>query len=269
METTINLSTYQITKFLNTNINEWLEGLIKHTSEVMNEEPGYSQIKAWKDCYYVLQKEFEKVNFHSQSYFIFKYELKRERGRRPDVLLLSGSTVYILEFKQHSEYEKARVDQANLYARNIQFYHKNTHDLNVEALLVLTRSNEYLKEENDVTILSKNKICTFFSNKLDKPFEQDIQKWYDSPYEPSPSIVKYVKDIFNHKKLPQIKKASSAGIPETLRLIKQIINNETIESQYNLILLTGSSGARKTLVGLNYVYNAQNQKALFYQEITL
>ena len=48
-------------------------------------------------------KELTLVNFRSklqgEVYLVFEYELPREKGRRPDVLLLSGRNLLVLEFK--------------------------------------------------------------------------------------------------------------------------------------------------------------------------
>ena len=91
---------YSISNFLYTDKQDWLNILKSHVKTVMGEAAGDSQIRAWDDCYDVLQNEFSKLEFHEETYFVFEYELHRERGRRPDVLLLSGNTVYVLEFKQ-------------------------------------------------------------------------------------------------------------------------------------------------------------------------
>ena len=254
---------YSISDFLKTDINDWRQVLVDHVTNVMGEVPGDSQIRAWDDCFNVLQNEFTKMDFHEETYLIFEYELHRERGRRPDVLLLSGNTLYVLEFKQHGQPNLAQIDQAAAYARDLQHYHLATHNLEVKILLVLTGTEEYVKTYNNVLILSRDKISNYFLNKLDQPFSQNIEEWFKSPYEPLPSIVEAAKIFFEDEELPQINRASSAGIPKTLESIHTIIDNTDDLNPYNLILITGVPGAGKTLVGLNYVHSEKSKIASF------
>ena len=137
---------YPIVNFLQTEKKEWLDRLVAHVTTIMNEKPSDSQIRAWDDCFNVLQKEFKNIEFHDETYFVFEYELDRERGRRPDVLLLSGKSLYVVEFKQHNLPTLAQVDQASAYGRDLQHYHHGTHTLEVKRLLVLTGTQQYEKK---------------------------------------------------------------------------------------------------------------------------
>ena len=256
-------TTYSISDFLNTSKEEWLNTVKSHVNEVMEEMPGESQIKAWNDCFKVLQNEFKKISFDPHTYLIFEYVLHRERGRRPDVLLLTGNTVYVLEFKQHGQPTLAQIDQAAAYGRDLQHYHFATHDLEVNTLLVLTGAEQYEKVYNNVLILSKDKLSDYFQDKTSEPFVQGIDEWFKGPYEPLPSIVSAAKIFFYNEKLLQINRASSAGIPQTLESIQTIINNTNQSNPYNLILITGVPGAGKTLVGLKYVHSENKKIASF------
>jgi len=259
----MNNTIYTISKFLNTNKDTWLHSLISHVTKVMADAPGDSQIRAWKDCFDVLQSALRKVSFDPHTYLIFEYVLHRERGRRPDVLLLTGNTVYVLEFKQHGKPTLAQIDQASAYGRDLKHYHFSTHDLEVNTLLILTGAEQYEKIYNNVLILSRDKLSDHFQDKISEPFIQDIDKWFKGPYEPLPSIVLAAKIFFYNEELPQINRASSAGIPKTLKSIETIINNTNESSPYNLILITGVPGAGKTLVGLKYVHSENNKIASF------
>ena len=50
-------------------------------------------------------------------------ELPRERGRRPDVVILIGGTVLVLEFKDYRVPLQAHIDQVAAYARDLRNYH--------------------------------------------------------------------------------------------------------------------------------------------------
>ena len=118
---------YSIFDFLEEKKKDWLDTLVSHVTTVMSEKPGDSQIRAWDDCFNVLHEEFKNIDFHAETYLVFEYELHRERGRRPDVLLLSGNSVYMLEFKQYNLPTLAQIDQASAYGRDLEHYHFATH----------------------------------------------------------------------------------------------------------------------------------------------
>ena len=42
------------------------------------------------------------------------------------------------------------------------------------------------------------------------------EAWIDADYSPLPSLVTAARRIFEHEPLPQIRKAQSAGIPDTI-----------------------------------------------------
>ena len=68
-----------------------------------------SQKRAWHSCFQVLQHQL--CDLGGDPYLIFEYELPRERGRRPDVIMLACGTIVVLEFKDrdsaHEDSEKS------------------------------------------------------------------------------------------------------------------------------------------------------------------
>ena len=93
----------EISEFLDVSYSDWLGQLQNHHSQCMNEPANQSQIKAWKNSFKVLQRELPKlIEYHPDSdqwSILFEYELPREGGRRPDVVILGQGTVYVIEFK--------------------------------------------------------------------------------------------------------------------------------------------------------------------------
>ena len=93
----------------------------------MNCPADESQKAAWEHEFDILQIELKKLitakptigNFS----IIFEYELPRERGRRPDVIILGSSKILVLEFKDYSKILQAHVDQVDAYARDLKHYH--------------------------------------------------------------------------------------------------------------------------------------------------
>jgi len=95
----------------------------------------------------------------------------------------------------------------------------------------------------------------------------DIEAWFDSEYAPLPSLIRSAQMLFKEKSFPQIKKAQSAGIPETINKLKSIAAQAEENGSHHLALITGVPGAGKTLVGLQFVHEIDmvdnRQKAVF------
>ena len=51
---------------------------------------------------------------------VLEYELPREGGRRPDVLMLGNGVIAVIEFKSSSRNLRADIDQVAAYARDIK-----------------------------------------------------------------------------------------------------------------------------------------------------
>jgi hypothetical protein len=66
--------------------------------------------------------------------------------------------------------------------------------------------------------------------------------------------VQAARRIFQHERLPHVRRALAARIPETVALISSLVAEPESEGRRRLILLTGAPGAGKTLVGLRVVY---------------
>ena len=67
-------------------------------------------------------------------------------------------------------------------------------------------------------------------------------------------MVSAARRIFEHEPLPQIKKAQSAGIPDTIATLVAAANQARENRELHLALITGVPGSGKTLVGLQFVY---------------
>jgi hypothetical protein len=82
----------------------------------------------------------------------------------------------------------------------------------------------------------------------------DGESWIGADYSPLPSLVTAARRIFEHEPLPQIKKAQSAGIPDTIAKLVAAATEARDAQELHLALITGVPGSGKTLVGLQFVY---------------
>jgi hypothetical protein len=249
-----------ISNFLSTTKNIWLQKLSTYHQTFLNEPASKTQEKAWENCYSVLQSVFTDDQLNNPTVHdwpcIFEYELPRERGRRPDVIILTGSQVLVLEFKDFVKPLLAHIDQVAAYARDIQHYHAASHDLKVIPVLVLTLGKSVFYEENGVYITSPDYLGKTIISLTRNSTNEIInpEEWLVSDYAPLPSLINAARIIFEHEPLPFIRRAHSAGIPQTIAELVKIAKEAQSKRQYHLALVTGVPGAGKTLVGIQFVY---------------
>ena len=254
-----NRTVYSITDFLNIDVSIWGERLKEHINTCMGEAASYSQRKAWFDSFNILREQLEGITPNSDAKIIFEYELPRERGRRPDVLILSGNNFLVIEFKGYSNENAAQIDQVKHYARDLKNYHEKSHHLTIIPFLVLTSAHNVNKIVNNVKIVSGNLLGDVISKYVSDGFIK-IREWFYSNYAPLPNLIQSAQLIFKENTFPQIKKASSAGIPKTLKLLNNIVSSAQKNNTHHLVLISGVPGAGKTLVGIQFVFESYKQE---------
>lgn len=220
-----------------------------------------SQEVAWTDAYDVLQEQLKvvaTVDGDSLGWsVVFEYELPLEGGRRPDVVVLAGSTVIVIECKSAGVALVADLDQVEAYARDLADYHKVSHGRRVVPILLLVGAKGHAEVHGDVTVTSPDGVAQYLvsdGTAVDAPGAIDLVEWLHSPYEPLPTLVAAAKRIFRHEPLPHVYTALAAGIPETVDRLVDICDTTEGNSGRALAFVTGVPGSGKTLVGLRLVY---------------
>jgi hypothetical protein len=254
---------------------------------------GERQQISWKNAIVFLQTAFQniislksispyqKASFQSWG-IIFEYDLPLE-GTRPDIIILTPENVFVIEVKDTLTIRKADIDQTRGYVRDIENYHGQSRELVVKGILWVLQSNEKPRKIHNTWIITKNYIESAFGTLLksipddkSEPVSTDfdkksqemrefMKKWIDSPYEPLPKLIQAAKWIFQFHPLPQIKRAQSAGIPELIAYLHQLVETAKEKHEHHLILIGGVPGSGKTLVGLQFAheFSSQNDFALY------
>jgi hypothetical protein len=221
------------------------------------------QLVAWTDSIRMLKSECQElVRHHPETAhwgLILEYELLREGGRRPDLVILTGCSLNVIEFKGRSIAEQADVDQVIAYGRDLAEYHGGSRDLSVNRILALDATSTTPQLVDDVWIVGGRRLGKCLGMLAEDPpcKAPDVRSWIRSDYSPLPSLVKAARRIFEHEPLPQIRRASSAGIPEALHSLQVTAGSAQKRSERHIALITGVPGAGKTLVGLQLVYNTR------------
>ncbi len=256
-----------INLFLQTKKDAWLSSLSNHHKKCMNDLASTSQVAAWNNCYNILQEQLQRLvstfTDASQWTIIFEYELPRERGRRPDVIILACQEIFVLEFKEYYSPSQAHIDQVASYTRDIHSYHAHSHDAIIFPLLILTRLKRNLDSKDTVTICAPHIVSDTLLRLVSKQKKNliDPTKWLTADYHALPALVNAARTIFRHEPLPYIRRAQSAGIPQTIEVLIDVAKQAQANNELHLVLVTGVPGSGKTLVGLQFVYHDYFDKA--------
>lgn len=246
-----------ISRLLSITKKQWFTMMQDNYFVMVGEAPSKEQVSAWLDCYDKSLPFFKACSKYNCN-IIFEYQLPREGGRRPDVLLLSGDRLFVLEYKQKATFSWADVDQVAAYARDLKNYHNASHGLKVIPYLVPTVASGKSHEYDNVTACTPDKLAELIEPQL--AFDQKVQleDWLSGEYVPLPSLVSAAQTIYNNEDLPYIRKANSAGIPEAVTTLMEITADAMQTGKRVLALVTGVPGAGKTLLGLDFVHKNQN-----------
>lgn len=252
---------YSLSQFLTMSLDAFIDALNKHHRKVMNMPPDEGQLTAWQNCFISLQQYLPELlttrPVSKDWMLIFEYELPRERGRRPDVILLAGSTILVLEYKDFQTPLQAHIDQVAAYARDLSHYHACSHGRRVIPILVPTQTTFLKAQRDEVYITSPDRLPDLIDSLVTDDQTSSINpiEWLNADYAPLPTLIAAARTIFNHEPLPYIRRAHSAGIPDTIAELIEIADQAQANGQHHLALVTGVPGAGKTLVGLQFVYH--------------
>ena len=234
--------------------------LVRHAFDINKE-----QANAWENQITELQRRLEECGMEGD--IIFEYDIVR-LGKRIDVILLIRHMVFSLEFKNGKDIFTAQdAQQAEDYAIDIKNFHKESEDLYVCPILIATDAARYpkpqscdcypdkqvhLQRENIETLIPKiTKISSLYGD----DGEIDFDKWFNSPYYPTPTIIAAAVEAYSSHNLSQI--AQSEAGQENINLcaakIYEIIEYAKIQKKKCICFVTGVPGAGKTLVGLDVV----------------
>jgi hypothetical protein len=193
-----------ISAFLAILFEEWREALDLHHRRCMNAAAEPSQQRAWQHSFEHLRRQLSVV-VQSQPLakdwtVIFEYELPRERGRRPDLVILAGSLVLVVEFKDYRDPLRAHVDQVAAYARDLARYQQACRGRPVMPMLVPTlRPGTDHRRDSDVCVVSPEALPqVLLQSAADHAGRIDVDDWPAADYAPLPSLVAAARWAVTH-----------------------------------------------------------------------
>ena len=216
-------------------------------------------IRSWAEAIPPLQTEVSEVLVRDELArhysAILEYELPME-SRRPDVILLVGAGVMVIELKGKTWPSQADLDQAAAYARDLRNYHRECCDRDVTAVLVPTRARGYVELVDGVHVTGPDALdglIARLTTTREQPVVDRTAFMAEDAYRPLPTLVEAARELFATGSLRRIHRAHAVTGP-SLDEISRIIHQAALTKSRHLILLTGVPGAGKTLVGLQTVH---------------
>lgn len=249
-----------IKTFLNQNEDE-IFGIIakndKFNSACKQKDAWIAQIRLLKNV----------LNRYSNGSIIFEYTIPRVGGRIDNVVLIDD-TIFVLEFKVGNEiYTGSAATQARTYAIDLANFHEESHNKTIVPILIATDApdyelqiNKYKNNVYDVIYTNGNNLTKIF-DKFKKLFSSQTQldKWLNSRYVPTPTIIEAAEILYNNHSVDDISQNEAAeNLTKTSVAVQKIIEYSKQNHQKSICFITGVPGAGKTLAGLNIAI--ENQK---------
>lgn len=224
-------------------------------------DAGEPQIRAWRDSIPPLQREVGEVidadPIAGGFTTILEYELPLD-SRRADVVVLTDRAVVVLELKGKERPSESDIDQAAAYGRDLRHYHAACEGRPVEVLLVATRARGALGEQRGVRVIGPDRIdaeiARIVAESSSTATPLDAAEFLaEEAYRPLPTIVQAARELFFNNTLRRVHRAHAATEPAVDR-IREIVLDAASRRRRALVLLAGTPGSGKTLVGLRAVH---------------
>ncbi len=242
--------------FLKTNPDEILGQLARNNDFDLVQ----SQRDAWLEEINILQNAL----IGNQGSIYFEYSIPR-MGKRIDVVLLIGSTIFVLEFKiGEKEFNSGALDQVCDYALDLKNFHESSHEQFVAPVLVATNAHHAvpvvaMTPQNDKLLFPIRSTVALLGQVIKNVllFTEGIainqSQWEQGRYCPTPTIIEAAMALYNGHSVHDISRrdASAINLSQTSDAISKIISLSKQNSRKSICFVTGVPGAGKTLVGLN------------------
>jgi len=221
---------------------------------------GQSQRDAWIEQINILQKIL--VDYSGSIYF--EYSIPR-MGKRIDVVIITGSVIFVIEFKVgDKEFSASALDQVLDYVLDLKNFHSSNHNHFIAPILVATNA----KNVNPIISLTPQSDKVFFPIKTNSEMlkiaidrtlalaDEDVinvSEWEKGRYHPTPTIVEAAMALYRGHSVENISRSDAGAInlTQTSEIVSEIIKKSRDKSQKSICFVTGVPGAGKTLVGLN------------------
>lgn len=232
---------------------------LNHTNRTLED----LQKNAWVKQIQILKEQLEGI----EGEIYFEFAIPR-MGKRVDNIIIIGNVVFVVEFKVgDGGYEKYAIEQVIDYTIDLNNFHEGSHNIQLIPVLVATNANSEITDIDNVsdfsTVAKANKsnlkeVLNSFLNSTKIPV--DIERWENSIYKPTPTIVEAAQALYRGHNVKEITRSDSGAInlSKTADCINRIVEKSKKENLKSICFVTGVPGAGKTLAGLNIANERMN-----------
>jgi DUF2075 family protein len=261
-----------IGSFLNTNSKEIIGQLNLGNTQYVNQWTVATT--SWSEFIYSLKQSFEKLIQTNPTvgswHILLEYEIPR-LASRIDAVVIAYDIIFVIEYKlDRDKFQLADQRQAEDYALDLKDFHLESNNRLIVPLILAPKAKTEVQEpklSNDAYVASCLKVNaenfaeiiynTYNKFHRDSNSRIDAERWEQSKYQPTPTIVQAAKALFAGQKVENITKYGAENLENTSKEIIKIINHARQNSKKVVCFITGVPGAGKTLVGLDIVHEKE------------
>ena len=267
-----------VRSFVNEDEDALVGKLVSAVQSTGVRDVGPEQVMAWRETIRLLRDQLSRPEFDDW-YIILEYEIPR-RSSRPDVILLSETTVFVIECKIGSDrYDTASREQSERYARDLRDFHEGSAGGRIVPILCATEATTVDRTTESTTtdptfepgvadLIRTNgsnlwKLLPKFNTPMGVTKDDPIvpREWLNSGYRAVPTIVEAAVDIYEGNGVREISHRYAHNLDETTQMLVNEIVTARQNGHHTICFVTGVPGAGKTLTGLDVVHDPELRRS--------
>jgi hypothetical protein len=230
------------------------------------------QLRAWDATIAMLRSALVALPEAAGWRVLLEYPMLR-LGRRPDVILLTESAIFVLEIKAgraaHTLADRRQVED---YAIDLHDFHAGSRENPIIPILLAEQAPQGITQlplisgrgvtpPMDATPQTLGMLLRDLSMQAIKVAGQlDAGTWLSARYQPVPTIVDAACMLYAKHNVADIRAARSDAINlrATTDAILLEIEQARADGEHLILFVTGIPGAGKTLCGLNTIFGSED-----------
>ncbi len=222
---------------------------------------------AWRDTADFLRCQLSDDQFEDW-FIVLEYEIPR-RSRRPDVILLSATTVYVVEFKVGAErHDAAARWQTEAYSLDLRDFHAESQSRRIVPILCATGAPAInppvdfcISDGVTGLVLSNGSDLTQWLRRSEQHAVNVASTpinpwtWLSSAYRPTLDIVAAAREIYAGNNVREISHKYAHNLDQTVDMLARAVQDARECGRRTICFVTGVPGAGKTLAGLEVVHD--------------
>ena len=258
--------------FLSTPPESVLGTLISQAERAGFAQHKHTQTAAWRTSIHIVSEALREViaadPAASDWGVLFEFPIPR-RSKRADVVILTGSRIFVLEFKVgQTHFDQASQRQAIDYCLDLRDFHEPSRKRLLIPVVIATAATE--SERNDLHV--RDFVAEpVLASRLDLPrilrsgstssiaerIPLAIDQWNEGKYRPTPTIIEAAQTLYAGHDVAEIahSHAGASNLSTTRDAILDALHSAHSTNRKIICFVTGVPGSGKTLAGLNIAHN--------------